>query len=182
LYIGQAAYRVNERKTLAFKSPSQLPEQISLIRNNPRVQGSVYFSSSSLTNNPLGIADSLRENYYRYPALPPVMLWRDSIAPNAPQNVTARPSVNKSGVTVRWLTPELAKDEEPVYGYVIYRFDNEKINIDDPKNILKIEYNTNLSYEDNTAQKGKTYFYVVTALDRLKNESERSPTIAVTVP
>lgn len=181
LYIGQAAYRINERKTLAFKNPGQLPSQINLIRNNPRVQGSVYFSSSSLTNNPLGITDSLRDNYYRYPALPPVMLWRDSIAPNPPQNVTARPGL-KGGVAVRWQAPGLAKDEEPVYGYVIYRFDNEKINIDDPKNILKIEYNANPGYDDNTVQKGKTYFYVVTALDRMKNESDRSPTIAVTVP
>jgi uncharacterized lipoprotein YddW (UPF0748 family) len=183
LYIGQAAYRINERKTAAFKNPGQVPDQINMIRSNPRVQGSVYFSSSSLTNNPLGITDSLRNNYYRYPALPPVMLWRDSVAPNAPQNVTARPVVNKNSVMVKWLMPALAKDEEAVYGYVIYRFlDNEKINVDDPKNILKIIYNTNLAYEDNTVQKGKTYFYVVTALDRMKNESERSPTIAVTVP
>jgi uncharacterized lipoprotein YddW (UPF0748 family) len=182
LYIGQAAYRINERKTLAFKSPDQLPSQITLMRNNPRVQGSVYFSSTSITNNPLGFTDSLRNNYYRYPALPPVMLWRDSVAPNPPLNVTTHALVNKNAVMVKWLTPALAKDEEPVYGYVIYRFDNEKINIDDPKNILKIEYNTNLTYEDNTVQKGKTYFYVVTALDRMKNESERSPTIAVTVP
>ncbi|SDE78515.1 Uncharacterized lipoprotein YddW, UPF0748 family [Mucilaginibacter pineti] len=182
LYIGQAAYRINERKTLAFKSPSQLPNQINLIRNNPRVQGSVYFSSNSVTNNPLGFTDSLRDNYYRYPALPPVMLWRDSIAPNPPREVTAKPAPLRTGVILKWLAPALAKDEEPVYGYVIYRFEDEKINIDDPKNILKIQYNTDLTFDDNTVQKGKTYFYVITALDRLKNESDRSPTIAVTVP
>jgi fibronectin type 3 domain-containing protein len=77
----------------------------------------------------------------------------------------------------------MAQDEEPVYGYVIYRFnDGEKIDIDNPKNILKIKYDAALGYDDNTIIRGKTYFYVVTALDRMKNESERSPTIAVTVP
>ena len=181
LYIGQAAYRINERKTLAFKNPRQLPDQINMIRNNPRVQGSIYFSSNSLTSNPLGFTDSLRDNYYRHQALPPLMLWLDSIPPNAPREVTAHPSA-KNNVVLKWLTPALALDEEPVYGYVIYRFDKELINIDDPKNILKIIYNTNLSFEDNTVQKGRTYFYVVTAIDRLKNESERSPTIAATIP
>ncbi|MET3501072.1 uncharacterized lipoprotein YddW (UPF0748 family) [Mucilaginibacter rubeus] len=181
LYVGQAAYRINERKVQAFRNPAQLPQQIELIRNNPRVQGSVYFSSNSLTSNPLGFTDSLRDNYYQYPALPPVMLWRDSIPPNAPQQVTAK-AAGKS-VAVRWLTPTLAKDEEPVYGYVIYRFnDGEKIDIDNPKNILKIKYDPTLGYDDNTVIRGKTYFYVITALDRMKNESERSPTIAVTVP
>ncbi|WP_183562119.1 glycoside hydrolase family 10 protein [Mucilaginibacter sp. SP1R1] len=181
LYIGQAAYRINERKTLAFKSPKQLPDQINMIRNNPRVQGSVYFSSNSLTNNPLGFTDSLRENYYRYPALPPVMLWRDSIAPNVPRDLTAKAVLNH--VQLKWAVPTLAKDEQAVYGYVIYRFnDGDKINIDDPKNILRIQYNTNLNYEDSTVQRGKTYLYVITAIDRLKNESDRSPTIAVKVP
>jgi len=80
------------------------------------------------------------------------------------------------------MAPTLARDEQPVYGYVIYRFtDGEKINIDDPKNILRIQYNNGLAFEDATVQRGKTYMYVITALDRLKNESDRSPTIAVTV-
>lgn len=180
LYIGQAAYRINERKTLAFKNPAQLPNQINLMRDNPRVQGSVYFSSNSITGNPLGFTDSLRNNYYRYPALPPPMLWLDSIAPNVPRDLTAKAVLNH--VQLKWMVPTLAKDEQPVYGYVIYRFnDGDKINIDDPKNILHIQYNTNLAYEDNTVQRGKTYLYVITAIDRLKNESDRSPTIAVKV-
>jgi len=180
LYIGQAAYRINERKTVAFKNPKQLPDQINMMRANPRVQGSVYFSSNSLTSNPLGFTDSLRENYYKYPALPPVMLWRDSIAPNVPREFTAK--ALQGHVQLRWMAPTLARDEQPVYGYVIYRFtDGEKINIDDPKSILHIQYNNGLGFEDTTVLKGKTYMYVITALDRLKNESDRSPTIAVTV-
>lgn len=180
LYIGQAAYRINERKTAAFKNPGQLPSQITMMRDNPRVQGSVYFSSNSLTNNLLGFTDSLRENYYKYPALPPVMLWLDSIAPNVPRDLTAK-SV-QGHVQLKWSVPTLARDEQHVYGYVIYRFnDGDKINVDDPKNILRIQYNNGLTYEDTTVQKGKTYLYVITAIDRLKNESDRSPTIAVTV-
>ena len=179
LYIGMAAYRINERKTAKFKNPAQVPDQIKYLRNNSRVQGSVYFSSNSLLNDPLGFTDSLKQNYYRYPALPPVMLWLDSIAPNAPRSVMA--TAANGVVNLKWETPLLAKDKEPVYGYVIYRFNgNEKVNLADPKYILHIQYNDTPFYRDETIQKGKTYLYVVTAIDRLKNESEPSPTIAAT--
>jgi uncharacterized lipoprotein YddW (UPF0748 family) len=178
LYIGMAPYRILERKAAAYRNPAELPNQLKLTRDNPRVQGSVYFKSTSLLSNPLGFTDSLRENYYRYPALPPPMLWLDSIAPNVPRNVTIKPSVN--GVYLKWMEPLPARDKEPVYGYVIYRFDNdETIDMNDPKHILRIQYNTDLFYEDKTALKGKNYLYVITAIDRLKNESDRSPAIAV---
>ena len=177
LYIGMAAYRINEHRRGKFKDPAAMPDEIKYLRDNPRVEGSVYFSSNSLLNNPLGFTDSLKETYYKYPALPPVMLWLDSIAPNPPRNVTATPV--KSQVELKWETPALAKDKEPVYGYVIYRFDgDEKVNLTDPKYILHIQYNDTVSYTDETVKKGKTYLYVITALDRLKNESEPSPTIA----
>lgn len=180
LYIGMAAYRINERKLIKFRDPAQLPDQIKYLRANPRVQGSVYFSSNSLLRNPLGIADSLKETYYRYPALPPPMLWLDSIPPNPVRNLLAAQGV--SGVVLKWETPLPAKDKESVYGYVIYRFEGtEKVNLTDPKHILHIQYDDATFYNDNTAQKGKTYLYVVTAIDRLKNESEPSPTVAAIV-
>ncbi len=177
LYVGMGAYRINERRKGKFKDPVQMPDQIKYLRKNPRVQGSVYFSAKSLLNNPLGFTDSLKQTYYLHPALPPVMLWLDSIPPNPPVNFTATVINNK--VELKWTTPPLAKDKEPVYGYVIYRFDgDETVNLDDPKYILHIQYNESTYYRDETVRKGKTYLYVVTALDRLKNESDPSPTIA----
>jgi uncharacterized lipoprotein YddW (UPF0748 family) len=177
LYIGMAAYRINERRAGKFKDPEAMPNEIKYLRSNARVQGSVYFSSNSLLRNPLGFTDSLKQTYYKNPALPPVMLWLDSIPPNAPRNVMAIHSLK--GVDLKWETPLPAKDKEPVYGYVIYRFNgDEKVNLGDPKYILHIQYHDTPFYKDETAQKGKTYLYVVTAIDRLKNESEPSPTIA----
>jgi len=177
LYIGMAAYRINERKVTRFKNPAQMPEQIKYLRRNPRVQGSVYFSSKSLINNPLGISDSLKQNYYKYPSLPPVMLWLDSIPPNPPANFIA--TQTPRGVELRWDTPGLAEDKESAYGYVIYKFNgNEKVNLNDPRHILHIQYNNSTYFIDNDVKRGKTYLYVVTALDRLKNESEPSPTVA----
>ena len=179
LYVGQAPYRAFEIKSPAFKNPSEIPNQIRYLRDNPRVQGSIFFSNNSLMRNPLGIADTLRTNFYKYPALPPVMLWLDSIPPMAPKNLVAL--ANNRGVDLKWQTPDTAKDGEPVYGYVVYRFDGtDKVDLSNPKYILHIQYDTATEFEDETAQKGKTYLYVITALDRLKNESDPTPTIAVT--
>ncbi|HEK21932.1 glycoside hydrolase family 10 protein [Mucilaginibacter sp.] len=181
LYVGQAPYRFYEARSPAFKNPSEIPNQLRMIRANPRAQGSVYFRAQSIIGNANHIADSLRQDFYRHPALPPEMLWLDSVPPNPVQNFTARPE-NK-GIMLKWAAPLPASDNEPVYGYVIYRFQgNEKFDLADPKNILHIQYDTEAAYFDTNVRPGATYFYVVTALDRLKNESERSPTVAVTVP
>ena len=182
LYVGMAAYRLNEhRKGSKFKDPAAMPDEIKYLRQNPRVQGSVYFSARSLENNALSFTDSLKENYYKYPALPPEMLWLDSIPPNPPVALTAVLSP-KGTVELKWTAPPPAKDKEPVFGYVIYRFEaDDKIDTEDPQYILNIEYNTNTSYTDDTAVKGKTYRYIVTAIDRLKNESETSTMATVSV-
>lgn len=181
LYIGMAAYRINERRKGKFKDPAQMPDQVKYLRGNARVQGSVYFSSNSLLNDPLGFTDSLKETYYRHPSLPPLMLWLDSIPPNAPRDLTA--IRRDKAVEINWQTPLPARDKEPVYGYVIYRFmGDEAVNLADPKYILHIEYTNSTYYRDETAQKGKDYLYVVTAIDRLKNESDPTPTVAALPP
>jgi hypothetical protein len=151
-----------------------------MIRANPRAQGSVFFRSQSLIANANHLADSLKKDFYRYPALPPQMLWLDSIPPNVPQNFTAH--AENRGVILKWQAPLPASDGEGAYGYVIYRFqENEKFDLGDPKNILHIQYDTTSLYMDSNVKPGQTYFYVITAIDRLKNESDRSPTMAVTV-
>lgn len=183
LYIGQAVYRIAEhsKASAAYRIRTELPNEIRLIRNNPRIEGSVFFSSNSLTNDFGGFADSLRTNFYKYPALPPEMLWLDSVPPNVPQNIVAKAA--GGGVALNWQAPLPAADNELVYGYVIYRFDDTtKVDITNPQNILHIQYDATPMYQDNTVQHGKTYLYVITALDGLKNESDRSPAIAVKVP
>ena len=74
LYIGQGIYRVDERAA-AWKNPNELPKQIELLRQYPNVQGSIYFSSTTFNRNPNGWNDSLKNNYYKLPAMIPPMEW-----------------------------------------------------------------------------------------------------------
>jgi uncharacterized lipoprotein YddW (UPF0748 family) len=74
VYIGHGIYRAGERSA-AWRDPDELPNQIKLIRQNPNIQGSIYYSSKSFNNNPNGWNDSLQDNYYKTPALVPPMNW-----------------------------------------------------------------------------------------------------------
>lgn len=74
VYIGHGVYRAGE-KNPAWKNPSELPNQIKLLRQYPNIQGSIYYSSKIFDRNPNGWNDSLRNNYYRMPAQVPVMEW-----------------------------------------------------------------------------------------------------------
>ena len=182
LYIGQGAYRINATNDLSWKSATQFSRQLNYNRANSNVQGSVYFSSKSLTKNPLGIADTLAKKYYRTLSLPPVMPWLDALAPNRPDGLAA--IENDFGIQLNWKLPlisaQIGKDK--TYGFVVYRFDEgQKIDLEDANSIKTFYYNTTTSWQDYGVEKGKTYTYVVTTLDRLKNESLASSPFVIAV-
>ncbi|WP_303822325.1 glycoside hydrolase family 10 protein [Apibacter mensalis] len=54
LYIGMAAYRVNQ-----WKNPNELVEQVYYNREFPEVKGSIFFSYKSLVNDPKGVLTNL---------------------------------------------------------------------------------------------------------------------------
>lgn len=77
----------------------------------------------------------------------------------------------EDGLILFWKAPKATNEMDKAVQYVVYRFANkEKINLDDPSKIVAITRNAfyKLPYDN-----GKTkYRYVVTALDRLHNESK----------
>lgn len=182
LYIGHASYRVAENVE-GWRNRSQIPDQIRYLRNNEEGRGSVFYSSKSLVNNLAGIRDSLQYDLYKYKALPPTMPWLDSIAPESPKWVAAQVINEGKAMMLEWEEPKLAADGEPVYGYVIYRFNKgEAINLDDPKNIIHVTYSAaQRQYLDAQIRPDGSYVYVVTALDRIKNESVPSDFLAIAI-
>jgi len=169
LYIGQGIYKGDPNDKNTWKN-TELPMQLRFNRKIPKVQGSAYFSSKSITRNYANFQDSLRNDLYRYPALVPASPWKDAIPPLPPQDLEA---VNvESGVLLFWKTPSAAKDKElPAY-YVIYRFEkDEKQDTSNPKNILAIHRKTGTIFLDKTAAQNKEYEYLITSVDRLHNES-----------
>ena len=65
-YIGLGIYKSGSNAS--WKDKTQLPRQITLIRNTPNIQGMAFFSSKTFEKNPNGWSDSLRLNYFKTPA------------------------------------------------------------------------------------------------------------------
>ena len=72
-YIGLGIYKAGSNQI--WKDPTLIPRQIEAMRSLPNIQGQVYFSSKSFVSNPNGWSDSLRNVYYKEPALIPPMEW-----------------------------------------------------------------------------------------------------------
>lgn len=176
LYIGHGVYRVNaESKSPGWNDPNQIGRQIEYNRMLSKVTGSIFYNTNTLIGNKLGVRDSIAE-LYKTPALPPRMRWKDDIAPLAPQNLRLK---NQRGNWIlNWSgSSQKATDGDEDWMYVIYHFENEDyINLQDATKILGIVPKASNQYF--AIPKSLNYFkggvFVVTALDRLKNESEPS--------
>ena len=176
LYIGQAAYRINAE---ANWNAAQMPTQIRQNRLNSKIKGSIYYNTNSLNKNPLGFRDSLRTNLYKSPSLMPLMAWKYSTPPNKPQNLTA--VKNGNGVLLNWQKASGgSKDVEKIKGYVVYRFaDQEAIDINKAEAIRFITPNDTTAFTDLDFGKANKVSYVITAIDRLQNESSVSNTVTL---
>jgi len=75
-YIGLGIYKAGTNPY--WRDKTQLPRQIAALREQPNVQGMVFFSSTTFQRNPNGWSDSLQNNYFKYPTLIPPMNWLDS--------------------------------------------------------------------------------------------------------
>lgn len=163
LYIGHGIYRALESKTGTWRSNSELPNQIKAIRAKPNAQGSIFFSSASFFRNPNGWNDSLRNNYYRFPALVPPMHWIDSIPPIAPLTETL--GTNQVRVYYR--------GAEPIKGFVIYTvpFDAES-NLEEATitKIIIADKTTDLDLTELPSKPDDKIF--IAAVDRNNNVSE----------
>jgi len=170
LYIGQYSSKMMGPRYDG--SLSQIGNQIRMNRETENVLGSVFFSAKSILNNSSGFADSLKNNFYKYPALVPVMVWKDLTKPLPPTNLKIEgDSVSR---TIKWENPETEYDSNPVKYFLIYRFNSkEEVDINNPKNIIGIiSTGRNFFKDTSPIEDGSEVTYVVTSLDRLSNESE----------
>ena len=134
-YIGLGIYRAGSNAN--WKSKDELPRQIREMRNMPNIDGAIYFSSKSFERNPNGWNDSLKNNYYRYPALIPAMSWIDSSVIEKPALTISNSGSSAYGTTITIQNKETTKK---IKSFVIYGFDmsDSVRDASNPKNIIKI--------------------------------------------
>ena len=116
----------------------------------------------------------LEQEYHKYPSLQPLMPWIDKKAPKKVSKLSISVQ-NGNGLTdfgkifLTWKAPKAKNELDKATMYAVYRFaKGEKINTDDPTHLIAVVGEPRYLLEGN--QTG--YTFVVTALDRIHNESK----------
>lgn len=176
IYIGQSAYKIRRDADFsAWQNPEEMPRHIRLNRKYPEVRGNIYFSSSSLRTNALGLGDSLRNNYHKYPALIPPMDYKPASRLQSPY--LYRISHGHKKLTIYWSGEQEQKSEGKYQ--VVYRYKGaQHQDQDDPRNIIAFLPPETTSFEDTPPQKGY-YTYVVTSVSNSNHESPASYALTI---
>jgi uncharacterized lipoprotein YddW (UPF0748 family) len=141
-------------------APEEIVKQISVTRSRNSVRGHLHFSIAALMENRKGIADQLKAQAYQSAALTPATPWLGNDAPPAPQAAARRES---NGVALK-LSAVAGK---PVAQYAIWsRYGAEW------RFAVAPASRPVLLLADDAAG-GAAQAVVVSAVDRLGNESER---------
>ena len=168
LYIGEDVERTVKFQDAKNPQNHQLAAKRALHDELPNVKGTVLWYAKAAVDNIGNYGTSLRNNYWRYPALQPVTPWIDD---DKPGKVRKLKVIDIEGHRVMcWTAPKAKKWDDAASKYVVYRFDKgEKLNTDDPSKIVAVTTDIHIELPE---QPHKTqHIYVVTALDRLQNES-----------
>ena len=168
LYIGEDIERTAKYADPANPKSHQLPAKHKLHQEMNNVKGTVLWYAKTAADNVGNIGHTLRDYYWKYPALQPAMPFMDNKAPKGVKSLKFK--WTEQGPMLTWKAPKGKKWGDVVNKFVIYQFkDGEKINLDDASHILKITPYT--SFKVPYVKDGKSTF-VVTALDRVGNESK----------
>ncbi len=165
LFIGQAPYRISRKsKVREWKRAGEITDQISLNRTYPNIQGSMFFSTKSLVNNPRHLKEKLTRKLYRYPALVPENNNIDPVIPEAPLDPVI--TVSGSTVTLAW---EKGYDTK---SFVIYRLrKGKRADMDDPANIFCVTSEESLTFTVESSTDPARFYYVISSLSHTNHES-----------
>ena len=170
LYIGEDVERTVKHPDPRNTQRHQLSAKMALHQQLPNVKGTVLWYAKAAVDNVGNYGMSLRNNYWRYPALQPQTPAMEKA--RRPSKVRKVKVMDFDGQKVLfWTAPKSRRWDTETVRYVVYRFNKgERIDTDDVSKIVAITGETH--YELPSAAPGNRYVYVVTALNRVDNESK----------
>ena len=177
LIIGEDVERTVKNSDPQNPSQHQQPAKQRLRQQMPNVHGSVLWYAKAVVDNVGNYGTMLRDNYWRTPALQPDMSFIDKKTTKKVRSL--KPVWTSDGYILFWTAPKGKNWQNTATRYVVYRFaKGEKVNTADGSKIVAVTSATHykLPYKDGKHK----YTYVVTALNRLQNESkQRKKTISL---
>ncbi len=167
LFIGEDVERTVKYADVNNPNINQMPAKHQLHQQMKNVKGTVLWYAKAVVDNTGNYGSMLRQNYWKSPALQPLMPFIDNKAPGKPRKVKVIDTSN--GPVLFWTAPQGTHWNDKATKYVVYRFaKGEHVDVNDASHIVTITPNT---YFELPQLEGK-YTYLVTALDRMANESK----------
>ena len=170
LIIGQDVDRTVAKSDLQNPHKHQMEAKYALQRSLPGISGSCQWYSRAVVDNKGNYGTMLQQVYHSTPALQPLMPWLDKKAPGKPRKVKAV-RMNDGTLHLCWTAPKAKKEMDQARLYAVYVFPKKmKVDLDNSAQLIAITPDTHLQlpYNDGSTQ----WTYVVTALDRVQNESK----------
>lgn len=173
MYIGQSISRsLDDNKSLR-QSDMHFERKIDMTREAENISGNCFWYGYQIMNNEKNVADALKKKYHAHPAIIPAYTNIDDRKPKKARKVKA--VWTERGFELQWKRRETDDELQKQIYFCIYRFEKgEKKNLENGANLIATTRDTYylLPYDD-----GKTkYEYVVTAVDRVHNESKGNST------
>ncbi len=171
LYIGEDVERTAKYPDLNNSNTNQMPAKYRLHQEMNNVSGTVLWYAKAVTDNIGNYGTMLEKVYWKYPALMPCMPYIDK---KAPKPVKKLKILYMDGQPVLfWQAPKGSGWKNEAVKYVVYRFEKgEKMNIEDPSKIVSTTTDEFYKIPNTRNKYGKKYYFAVTALDRMSNESK----------
>jgi len=160
----------------AWRKGNELVRQLRLNKNYPQIDGAVFYSAKAFVKNKLGLNDSLKTNFYKYPAVCPLNRNIEGEPSAQPQNI----KVLRDGKDAFLMWDEVEEEGGcQIAYYLVYAFKGKKVgDMNDPANILIRTTENCINLRDFEQKFRGNYTFVVTAINRYKHESV--PTQGVT--
>lgn len=169
LYIGEDVERTIKYADVDNPNTNQVAAKHKLHEQCKNVDGTVLWYAKAAVDNYDRYGVFLRNYYWKFPALQPLMPFIDDKAPKKPRKLKAHQ--NSTNLLLTWMAPKGNGWKDEAVKYVVYQFKpGESVDISDPSHIISLTNHQSLETVK-PAESGK-YIYVVTALDRMSNESE----------
>jgi hypothetical protein len=176
LYIGQALYKINDDSDRYFKGNNALKEFSNQLKYNvaqPRIMGSILFRAKNFTDSgKQQVVAAIKKDLWSTKSLIPVMPWKGGRTPDMPG--WGKVETVSDGTKIIWDN----NDPNTCY-YAVYRFGNDEAIMHDSniiaKNLIALirkAHGQTAEFIDKKVKNPEKVKYMITALDRLHNESK----------
>ncbi len=162
-YIGQGPFRLgNNDRGEPWTVGNEIDRQLYFNDSIPNLLGSAYFRSQTFFANPLGLNDSLKNKFYKFPALPPAS-HHDANVHFETKIALLTSKVKRKKVTLSWQ----AQHPEKIRYYVIYK----SLDITKAENIVAVTANSRIVLKWKRLGIAPSSL-VITAVNKYRKESQ----------